>query len=78
LRRLVDGARHASEAKDRRRHAQEAAHRFMTALAGNLPSYEDALRALYAGERTRFETALAGWPDDVRDYAGALAAGAFD
>lgn len=78
LRRLVDSARHASEAKDRQRCAQEAAHRFMTALAGNLPDYEEALRALYAGERTRFATALAAWPEDVREYAGALAADAFD
>jgi uncharacterized protein len=77
LRRLVDAARHASEASERVRAAQEAAHRFMTALAGNLPSYEEALRALYAAERPRFEAASAGWPEDVRDYARQLAAAAF-
>ncbi|TDQ93118.1 DUF2239 family protein [Paraburkholderia silvatlantica] len=77
LRRLVDAARHASEARERVRAAQEAAHRFMTALAGNLPDYEEALRALYAGERSRFEAANAPWPVDVRDYARELAESAF-
>ncbi|CAG9273503.1 DUF2239 family protein [Paraburkholderia unamae] len=77
LRRLVDSARHASEARERVRAAQEAAHRFMTALAGNLPDYEEALRALYAGERARFETSLAAWPQDVRDYALGFAEAAF-
>ncbi|MEX3967916.1 DUF2239 family protein [Paraburkholderia sp. EG286B] len=77
LRRLVDAARHASEARERVRTAQEAAHRFMTALAGNLPDYEEALRALYAGERSRFEAANARWPEDVRDYARELARAAF-
>ena len=77
LRRLVDAARHASEARERVRAAQEAAHRFMTALAGNLPNYEETLRALYAGERSRFEAANAPWPEDVRDYARELAESAF-
>lgn len=77
LRRLVDTARHASEARERVRAAQEAAHRFMTALAGNLPNYEEALRALYAGERDRFEAANAAWPADARDYARELAEPAF-
>lgn len=77
LRRLVDAARHAGEAKDRMRAAQEAVHRFMTALAGDLPGYEGALRALYAGDRAAFETASAAWPGDVRDYALTLAENAF-
>jgi hypothetical protein len=77
LRRLVDAARHANEAREQARAAQEAAHRFMTALAGNLPNYEETLRALYAGERGRFEAANAAWPDDVRDYARELADAAF-
>jgi uncharacterized protein len=77
LRRLVDAARHASEAKDRTRVAQEAVHRFMTALAGNLSGYEDALRALYAGDRAGFEAASYAWPNDVRDYARSLAQDAF-
>nr|WP_322010519.1 DUF2239 family protein [Paraburkholderia sp. J12] len=77
LRRLVDAARHVGEAKDRVRAAQEAGHRFMTALAGDLRGYEDALRALYAGDRAGFDAASGAWPDDVRDYARTLVEGAF-
>lgn len=77
LRKLVDAARAAGEVKDRQRVAQEAVYRFMTALAGNLPRYEDATRALYADDRARFEEIVAAWPDDVRDYTLRLANTAF-
>ncbi|RKR43438.1 DUF2239 family protein [Paraburkholderia sp. BL17N1] len=77
LRKLVDAARVAGENKDRQRAAQEAAYRFMTALAGNLPRYEDATRALYADERRRFDEIVAAWPQDVRDYTLRLANNAF-
>lgn len=73
LRKLVDTARAASITKDRVRNAQAAAHRFMTAMAGNAPGYEEALRALYAGDRGRFDRMTADWPKDVRGYAMTLA-----
>jgi hypothetical protein len=74
LRRLVDQARrHGSSADDARR-AQEAAHRVMTALAGDLPGYEEALRALYAGDRPRFDSLIAAWPGDVAAYVSRLTA----
>jgi hypothetical protein len=77
LRKLVDAARLAGGDKERVRLAQEAAYRFMTAMAGNLPDYEVATRALYAYDRARFEQKLAGWPGDVRQHAAKLAAAAF-
>lgn len=77
LRKLVDAARAAGEDKDRQRAAQDAVYRFMTALAGNLPRYEDATRALYADDRPRFDEIVAAWPDDVRDYTLQLADAAF-
>lgn len=77
LRKLVEAARLAGEDKDRRRAAQEAVYRFMTALAGNLPGYEDATRALYADDRARFDEIVAAWPDDVREHTRRLAAGTF-
>ncbi|MFM0241159.1 DUF2239 family protein [Paraburkholderia phytofirmans] len=77
LRKLVDAARVAGEHKDRQRAAQEAVYRFMTALAGNLPRYEDATRALYADDRPRFDEIVAAWPQDVRDYTLRLANTAF-
>ena len=55
------------------RAAQEAAYRFLSALAGNLPGFEEATRALFAYDQRRFTELIAGWPEDVRDYAVALA-----
>ncbi|WP_310632265.1 DUF2239 family protein [Paraburkholderia sp.] len=77
LRKLVETARLAGEEKHRVRASREAVHRFMTALAGNLPGYEEALRALYAGERARFEAWSVDWPEGVRDYVRELAQDAF-
>lgn len=78
LRKLVDEARRTGEDRDRIRLAQEAAYRFMSVMAGNKPHYEDAIRALFAGEATSFEKLIAEWPVDVRDHAARLAARAFD
>lgn len=77
LRRLVEDARKITADGDRKRVAQEAAYRFMHALGGDLPDYEEATRALFAGDIARFEEALARWPEDVREHASLLAAGAF-
>lgn len=50
------------------RRAVEAAGRFMTALAGDRPGYEEASRALYAGDRVRLFAVVAEWPPDVRAH----------
>jgi len=73
LRKLVEQARRTSGDRDRVRAAQEAAYRFMSAIAGNLPGFEEAARALFAYDRRRFGELIAGWPEDVRDYAIRLA-----
>jgi hypothetical protein len=78
LRKLVDEARRTGEDRDRVRQGQEAAYRFMSAMAGNKANYEDAIRALFAGEAARFENLIAEWPADVRSHASKLAERAFD
>lgn len=78
LRKLVDEARRSSENRDRTRRSQEAAYRFMSAIGGNLPHFEEASRALFAGNRTGLEEQLREWPEDVRDYMLGLAEGAFE
>ncbi len=75
LRRLVDEAR--ASGPNRRRQAQVVADRFMAVLAGDLPHYEDASRALYRGDAIRFRALIADWPQDVRFHAMRLAADAF-
>jgi hypothetical protein len=77
LRKLVEEARRANAGKDRVRRSQESAYKFMTALGGNLPGFEEATRALFAGNRERFDEQIASWPADVRDHAKKLAAAAF-
>lgn len=66
LRRLIeaarrDGATQETEVRDR-------FYRVMSLLAGNLPEFEEASRALFAGNRARLEEAMASWPEDVRAY----------
>jgi hypothetical protein len=73
LRKLVEEAGRASGDRDRVRAAQDAAYRFMAAIAGNLPGFEEATRALFAYDRRRFCDLIASWPEDVRDYAVELA-----
>jgi uncharacterized protein len=77
LRKLVEAARSANADADIARRSQEAADRFMMAMAGNLPHYEEASRALYAGEQERFCKMTQAWPADVSAHARRLAAGAF-
>ncbi|MEN0076398.1 MAG: DUF2239 family protein [Paracraurococcus sp.] len=74
LRRLVEAARTSHAAGDAARLARQAADAFMLAMAGNLPGYEAASRALYAGDRARFEAETAAWPADLRAHARRLAA----
>jgi len=77
LRRLVEDARRVSGEADQVREAQEAAYRFMSAIGGDLPGFEEATRALYRRDRSRFDSETAAWPEDVRDHAQALTARAF-
>lgn len=74
LRRLVDQARKAGESADDRRRAIERCYKFMNAIAGHRPGFEEATRALFAGERERFETLISAWPTDVAAHARRLAA----
>ena len=62
LRKLVEQARRDNEVRDRKRERQEAAYLFMCSLAGNLPGFEEATRALYADDRKRYAEQVASWP----------------
>lgn len=73
LRKLVEAARHVNEGRDRVRQSQEAAYRFMSVLAGNLPGFEEATRALFTANPDRFDELVEPWPADVRDHARKLA-----
>lgn len=77
LRRLVDEARRAHAARDDQRAATERAYRFMSAIASDLPGFEEASRALFAHDRAGFESHTASWPIDVRSFLARLGQGAW-
>ncbi|GGE26374.1 hypothetical protein GCM10011360_13440 [Primorskyibacter flagellatus] len=68
LRRLVEAASKGDDAPRRR----DACYRFCSALAGNLPGFEEAMRALYAGDPAAFRAHAARWPEDLRAHALSL------
>jgi uncharacterized protein len=73
LRRLVEEARLGDKGKTSRRQAQEAAYRFLSSVAGNLAGFEQATRALFAGDWSRFAEETAKWPESIPAYAQQLA-----
>ena len=75
LRKLVEEASRKPEACQRAR--RDAAYRFATALVGNAPGYEEAIRALYAGQQEDFAAHIEGWPADVRRVLEEMTAEAF-
>lgn len=77
LRKLVEEARRTHEGKDRARRAQEVAYRFMSTIASSLPGFEEATRALFAGDSDRFDAQTQAWPPDLRSHAQGLARQAF-
>ena len=75
LRKLVEVASRGSTDADRQREAKEAAYRFISAIAGDFSFFEEAARALFAGDEPRFTEIVDAWPEDVRDHARLLAFG---
>ena len=73
LRKLVEAARRTNGDRDRRRAARDAAYHFMSTMAGNLPGFEEASRALFADDQPQFAARIAGWSGDIRDHIVKLA-----
>lgn len=76
IRRLVDDARHNETGIQRGRHIRDAVGKFMWALAGNLPRFEDATRALFARDDSQLAERMADWPADIREQVLRLVADA--
>jgi hypothetical protein len=69
LRRLVEQGIRTRPGAQRARQIREAVYRFLSAMAGDRPHYEEACRALFAGDTARFESLVQRWPKDIRDHA---------
>ena len=70
LRKLVEAAMRQGRGE---RECRDAAYRFLSVMAGDRPFFEDAIRALYQGDRMGFEAHAQVWPEAVRNHARALA-----
>ncbi|MBP7062948.1 DUF2239 family protein [Ferrovibrio sp.] len=77
LRKLVEEARRATEGAEKLRRGRDAAYRFMAAMAGNAPDYDEAARALFAGDAAGFARRIEAWPADIRAHLQKLAQAAF-
>jgi hypothetical protein len=73
LRKLVEHARKSGASDEHTRETREATYRFLHAMAGNLPGYEEVTRALFAGDLDLMDSCMAAWPADVREHARRLA-----
>src|SRR5665213_1358103 len=68
LRRLVEEAKQKEPDKERAKIARDVAGKFMWSMAGNLPDFEEASRALYAMDWGRFDQSIRRWPKDIRAH----------
>ena len=66
LRKLVHEARRKGGDRGRTRQARDRAHHAMSTLAGNLAGFEEASRALFAGDHERLVAQMTAWPEDVQ------------
>lgn len=72
LRKLVLQAMRSSAGQDASRRARDRTYAFMAAIAGDFPGFEEATRALFAGDLERLATLIAGWPPDIRRHVARL------
>lgn len=50
------------------RECHDTAYRFLSAMAGDLPKFEDAVRELYLGNKVGYDHFTHGWPPAIRDH----------
>lgn len=72
LRKLVEDARKTHADRDRKSQAAEAVHRFLHALAGDLPQFEEVTRAFHAGDFPRMTGLMTAWPEGVKEHVERL------
>lgn len=73
LRKLVHEARRNGGDAAQTRQARDRAYHAMSTLAGDLAGFEEASRALFAGDHERLVEQMASWPNDVQTYVLQLA-----
>jgi len=69
IRKLIDSERKSKLFNDLERKVQATTYRFINTVAGDFQHFEEACRALFAGDRAKFAQLTEAWPADVRDHA---------
>ncbi|MEO8656972.1 MAG: DUF2239 family protein [Bryobacteraceae bacterium] len=77
LRKLVEHGIKTNRGQEGVRRSQDVTYRFMSAMAGDEPGFEEAIRALFGRQQHRFVELIGPWPADIRNHANKLAVGAF-
>jgi uncharacterized protein len=77
LRKLVEMARKSGCEADERREGTNAIYKFIAAICGDFMGYEEAMRALFAGDRQNFIRSAESWPIDVQSHLMRLVDAAF-
>lgn len=72
LRLLVEEAKKKSQSAPTMKQVQERVYKVMSVLAGDLPGYEEALRALYKKDTATFFSYIEQWPRDIQRYLKSL------
>lgn len=70
LRKLVEEALRKGRSE---RDCRDAAYHFLSAIAGDFPKFEDAVRAIYAGDSVSYDHVTYGWPPAIRSHGRQLA-----
>lgn len=58
--------------------SQEVAYKFLSAIAGDLPNFEESIRYLYRSDRKKFIELTSDWQKDIAEHALSLAHEAFE
>ncbi|MFN3453829.1 MAG: DUF2239 family protein [Pseudobdellovibrio sp.] len=79
IRKLIDEKiKLSSKTPDKIKSYQEGTYKFLSAIAGNFPHFEDVTRYLYRKDKKKFEEHMNGWPKDIIKHALHLSKGVFD
>lgn len=77
IRKLID-EKNAAQLRDQVKSSQESTYKFLSAIAGDLPNYEEVIRYLYRKDKKQFQSLMAGWPKDLSKHALALSKPVFE
>lgn len=77
IRKLIDKELDDPNSESNKMLAKQATDRFMLAMLGNMPNYEEATRALYQGDKQVLITLIQNYPKDIQEYIFKLSKNAF-